>query len=377
MKNNRVAIIIDGEYPPIAKRTDYKAHIDYLIEHSYARYIFSGNCGLPKCEQIKNTLIVRTDFKVESNTRRGEILSLFFFIFNIVKYRKRIDILYIYYFSTSLMVILIAKLCGIKVVTNYISVPLKRIIAGKILRYLCCILSDRNVLSDMMMKKDMFILYTKKKMYSLPLGIDNEIIQKILSNKHLKDRMKDKYSLDNKFTFVHLGIIDKTRQLSNIIDAFKLLEKERSNVVFLFIGDGPDSSRLKKYMEHNNISNVIFTGKLIYEEAISLTAQCQVGITYYPISIFNSQIALKTLEYLAMSIPVIAVDTYGNRKYISYECNGILIQDNSKSLYLAMRRLLDEKDLYNGMKMNISCLGEKNHYSYINDNYLKPLFDFK
>ena len=122
----------------------------------------------------------------------------------------------------------------------------------------------------------------------------------------------------------------------------------------MFIGDGPDTPRLKTIAKNLGISNkIIFTGPIKYEDLPSYLNAGDIAVSFVPINKeFDIQPPKKTIDYLACELPTIATDTKGNRRFIKNRHNGLLIKDDAKSLEKAIIELLDNHDLRNTITKN-------------------------
>ena len=85
---------------------------------------------------------------------------------------------------------------------------------------------------------------------------------------------------------------------------------------------------------------MFFLGYIRYAEVPKFLSAMDIAISYIPIvPAFDSQPSGKTVEYLACSLPVIATNTEGNRRFISNGINGLTCRDDSDSLSKAIIRL--------------------------------------
>jgi len=92
--------------------------------------------------------------------------------------------------------------------------------------------------------------------------------------------------------------------------------------------------------------------------------------------IYDCQPPTKTFEYVFAGMPVIATATSENRRVIN-RTNGILIKDDPKSFYEALRELYFRREEFYSEKIRHSCLGyswesivKKNLIPYLAKNCL-------
>ena len=116
--------------------------------------------------------------------------------------------------------------------------------------------------------------------------------------------------------FIYIGSISKTRKLDLIIDAFSKLNKLGNSYCLDIFGTGNDYERLVDKVKVENMENVIcFKGILPQKKLLKLIPFYDAGIAYVPHEFFDAAPSLKSLEYAASGIPVIASNTSGHREY--------------------------------------------------------------
>jgi len=261
---------------------------------------------------------------------------------------------------------------------DFRTVPLKRFFWGRLLRYLCAVAANNYSLINNHVLAEMFIKAINRDHKVLPVGLD---IGKfgLGPGQEEYDRRASlitKYRIEQCFTFIYVGTIHKTRQIEDIILAFDKLTKLNGKVQLLVVGGGPHFDSIGRLVKSIDNSKIKLTGIVNHREALSLIRLSNIGLTYYNIDIYNSQPALKTLEYLALGLPVICVDTLGNKEVVTNEVNGILVKDNIDSLYNAMCATTEDVQLYQTMKRNV-LMTDYSHLSYdhICEKYLNAIIE--
>ena len=68
--------------------------------------------------------------------------------------------------------------------------------------------------------------------------------------------------------------------------------------------------------------------------------------------IYNVQPPLKTIEYLASGLPVIATNTIANQAVITDNANGILVDDDESALVEGITRLVSDHELRKRLASN-------------------------
>lgn len=109
---------------------------------------------------------------------------------------------------------------------------------------------------------------------------------------------------DKKYDCVYVGSISKERSIHILLDYFKYKCKNRS---LLLIGEVQDDI----YKNYSYCENIIFTGKLSYEDVPKYASQAVYGVNFMPDKYpFNIQTSTKLLEYLSMGLKVITTDYF-------------------------------------------------------------------
>ncbi len=106
------------------------------------------------------------------------------------------------------------------------------------------------------------------------------------------------------YDFVYVGSMSNDRGIVNILEKFAKGMKTSS---LLMIGE-PEKELYEMY---KNFSNIIFTGKLKYQDVPQIASQAEYAINYIPDRYpYNLQTSTKLLEYVAMNLKVITTDYF-------------------------------------------------------------------
>lgn len=199
----------------------------------------------------------------------------------------------------------------------------------------------------------------KKETFIAPLGADFQLFKKTTECRDLLARYDIK---ENDVVLVYLGNLNPERKLRNLILAFWKAYMKIKNLKLLIIGEGEELNDLKLLTEGLSISDkVLFLGYVKYAEVPRFLSITDIAISYVPIiSAFDAQPPVKTVEYLACSLPVIATDTKGNKRFIVHEWNGLLTKDDPDSLSKAIVRLAQDANLRATLSRNARS-SVKNH----------------
>ena len=110
------------------------------------------------------------------------------------------------------------------------------------------------------------------------------------------------YNERKNYDFVYVGSMSKDRGIVNILEKFT---QDLKNSSLLMIGE-PDKSIYEAYKKY---SNIVFTGKLKYQDVPKIASQAEYAINYIPDKYpYNLQTSTKLLEYIAMNLKVVTTD---------------------------------------------------------------------
>lgn len=156
--------------------------------------------------------------------------------------------------------------------------------------------------------------------------------------------------------FMYAGRLLKQKGVNNILQAFTKLEKKYDNIHLFIAGDGPE---FEEYKTNYKSDNIEFLGKLDYQTLLKYYAKTDVFL--YP-PLWPEGLPTSILEAGLMGCAVIGTDQGGIKEVINNK-NGIIVKENEKSLYNAMKKMIDDSKL---RKTLASALKEdiKNKFSW-------------
>jgi glycosyltransferase involved in cell wall biosynthesis len=90
--------------------------------------------------------------------------------------------------------------------------------------------------------------------------------------------------------------------------------------------------------------------------------------------IYDIQPPLKTLEYLASGLPIVATDTVANQIFIKDGINGILVSDDEAGLLEGIDRLLSDEKLRSSLSSNAKISASSFDWELSVRNSLEPAY---
>jgi len=175
----------------------------------------------------------------------------------------------------------------------------------------------------------------------LPLGVNFDRFRRLTSRASL--RKKAGYGPDD-IVFVYTGSLHPRRTPGVMLVAFEQVTKAHPVARLLLVGDGAAVADLRRDAVRMGIADrVRLTGPVPYERMNEWLSLSDVGLAYIPVnSTFDAQPPLKTLEFLACALPVVATRTAGNALFVNEQL-GKMVDDDAGDLANAMLQLCRDK----------------------------------
>jgi L-malate glycosyltransferase len=268
----------------------------------------ASKCGgalLPEFEKIgiKNIPIDCTDKKSPYNIMRNVIK-----IVSVVR-KEKIDIIHSNHRMTTLLAKIVRKFTRVKVIhTQHAINKDKRMLTRLTLRGIKVIAVSKGV-------KDSLINDYKLD----PLGIDviYNGIDSIKNKMDIEDSIL-KYKRNGYFLIGCISRLTQNKGIEVLIDAARIIDKDKKKIKFFIIGDGDKKLELEEYCKRMNLSNIDFLGfklnAIDYIDNFDLIVQPS----------FSEGLGLTAIEALSRSKPVVASDIPGLNEVVIDNYNGIL-----------------------------------------------------
>jgi len=164
-----------------------------------------------------------------------------------------------------------------------------------------------------------------KKIYLLPAGVTIEKIARSSRDDLQKGLVRA----------VYVGSLSEKRQLAVLLRALHKAQTILGKRVALSVdiyGDGGARSGLESLASELAIQNVTFKGLRPHDEVMNVLCQYDIGLAYIPGGAYENAPGLKTLEYMAAGLCVVASDTAGNRIFINGGRNGYLAKNDPDTM---------------------------------------------
>jgi glycosyltransferase involved in cell wall biosynthesis len=233
---------------------------------------------------------------------------------------------------------------------------------------------DAVVTSNKYIKERMLGKNWRRPVYLVPIGVDS----KRFANPDPCDteELRNKWRIKpRERVLIYIGTLSG-RDLSKLIYAFKRVTEHHEGARLFLVGEGEEKKELYRLVAKLNISDqVVFTGYLAYQLVPAFLKLAQIAISPIPKNdIYDIQPPLKTLEYLASGLPIVATDTVANRIFIKDGINGILVGDDEESIFNGMDRLLSDEKLRSLLGLNAKISAGSFDWDVSVENSLEPAY---
>jgi glycosyltransferase involved in cell wall biosynthesis len=179
----------------------------------------------------------------------------------------------------------------------------------------------------------------KNKAMVIPNGIDLTEF----SNLPEPESLSNKYPvLRGKKVILFLSRINWKKGLDILSKAYGRLAKERDDVHLLIVGndEGGYEKKVKGWLKDEGVfDRVTFTGILTGREKLEAYA----GSDIFVLPSYSENFGMVVVEAMACGLPVVISNQVAIHREVKNANAGFIIQPNSKQLYEAMIRLLDDK----------------------------------
>jgi glycosyltransferase involved in cell wall biosynthesis len=297
-------------------------------------------------KEIHFTEINKLDVSIRIiEKRKGLDLSLFSKIYNVCK-EIRPNIIHTWCSAASIYAIPPVILLGIKFVNGMISTAPNHI----------PIFSDNWLKSFLSFPiSDIIVANSQAGLYSFKVPLNKSII---IHNGFDKKRLKmidEESTILGKYRLKEFRIIGMVanftvnKDYDTFINVAWEISKQRSDVLFVAVGDGPLLEECRRKADYLKLRNLLFLGRQSNIESI---VNClEIGVLTSGIN--GEGLSNSVIEYMAFGKPVIATRSGGTAEIVRDGETGFLITPFSKlELYQKITILLENTEL--GRKMGIA-----------------------
>lgn len=343
---------------PMSLATLVKGQAKYLSSYFDVKLVTSFS---EKNQEISKDEGV--ELKSIDMTRQITIIKDLKALIELYKYFKnqKPDIVYTFTPKAGLLGMMASFLSRVPVrIHNVVGMPLmeatgKKFILLKFIERLTYFFSTNLFCNSFGLKKFINENLTKKDVKVIAQGSINGVDTEFFRNTKTLDEkevIRDKFKIDKKdFVITFVGRIVKDKGINELIEAFVNLSKKYNNLKLLLVGD---------YEEHlNPIKN---ENKILIDSLDSIiTVGFQndirdfLSITdLFVLPSYREGLPNSLIEAGSFGIPLLATNINGCNEIIDDCITGILVEKKSaKKLEEAIDKLLEDKELYNSIKLKV------------------------
>lgn len=182
------------------------------------------------------------------------------------------------------------------------------------------------------------------------------------------DNLPDKRSKLTNKNIITIGRLSPEKGQKDLIDVFKIVNKELPKTKLFIVGDGPLKKELENYTKELKLTDkIIFTGFLGNKEKEKYILDSSIFI----LPSYTESFGLVLIEAMSYGLPCIAFDSSDGARELLKDDVGILVKDRNKE------KMAKEiiKELKNAKKDNYSEKGYKYCQKYLIDNVKEAWFN--
>lgn len=154
----------------------------------------------------------------------------------------------------------------------------------------------------------------------LPPGVDFSIVPQL-------PKIGTERQSGESLKLVYIGSLDWLRRLDLMLEGMAVAMQQCTLTLDIY-GDGSERGALEHFAASKGLGeSVHFRGRLDRQDLFEKLVNYDAGLSYVPGGMYDTAPALKTLEYLACGLPVLASNTFGNRMFVKEGINGFLIEN--------------------------------------------------
>ena len=216
--------------------------------------------------------------------------------------------------------------------------------------------------------------FDKNKIHLITNGVDTEFFKK--ENRSEEFRLDS--GISNKFAVVYAGIHGLAQGLEVIISCADIL-RSYDKIQFVFVGDGPEKSKLIELAEEKHLSNVTFLPMHVKNDMPKIIASMDATIIpLKKLDIFKGALPSKMFECLSSELPIILSVAGEAERLINNAEGGIVVEpENPKQISEAVLKLYNDEQLrkelgHNGREFIIENYSRSNISKKL-ENILKDL----
>nr|WP_274599773.1 glycosyltransferase [Clostridium perfringens] len=140
--------------------------------------------------------------------------------------------------------------------------------------------------------------------------------------------------------FITVGRLSPEKGYMRLLKVLLKLKNEGYLFQMIFVGDGPQRSELETFVKQHSMEEFV-SFKGTQSNPHKFTSKCDIFIC----SSYSEGYSTSSTEAIMLGIPVISTLVSGAEEIIGDADCGLVVDNNDKSLYLGLKKVLDDPTL--------------------------------
>lgn len=171
------------------------------------------------------------------------------------------------------------------------------------------------------------------------LYIGNGLDELFLKNEEIKN-FSDKFNMGNHFNCIYIGNIGLAQGLMQFMKIAEKALKSYPDVQFILFGTGVDEKNIKKYVYDNNLTNVVFAGRVSNAEIYTALKNANISFVSLVNDKLTDSVPTKMFEALGAGCPVLLSAAGESVDILNESGLGIAVSpNNEKALWDAFEKM--------------------------------------
>lgn len=170
-------------------------------------------------------------------------------------------------------------------------------------------------------------------------------------DKEQEQAVLNKHNIDpNQFNMIFIGRFVEVKNVYFILDILKQLKEINPNFNFIFLGFGPEQTKMQKFVKENGLEKMVkFTGKVddVDEKAILIKNS---KLLVFP-SIYDTD-GIVRIECACYSVPTICIENTGVASVIKNNHNGFIEKNDVSAFVKRIDELIKNVDFLKKVGQN-------------------------
>lgn len=175
-------------------------------------------------------------------------------------------------------------------------------------------------------------------------------------------------------TAVYIGHLHPSRELESVVNAVAVAREKIPNIDCLIIGDGDGRPSLERLAADRGVADhVEFVGSVAHDEIPRWLAAADIGLAYVADKPqYRHQPPIKTVEYLAAGLPVVATNTEGNSQFVTEDV-GVLTDGTATAYGAGLRDIAQRHRQFSTADLRAAV--KRYDYAHTVEHDLLPVYD--